>query len=116
MVRLNNVPTVDNTVADNATAVEVEQDLIVDEVNLSNVLRMVNDNEGDYVASFPNMLREFSDNCVRALLELIGGEPVRSAVKNIEKVLEWINCNPTEKRKYWFLKKDDLVNACVLEL
>ena len=95
MLSLNRAPTVGDAVVDDETEREdvdslgeEAQDSIVDGINLSSVLRMVQENEGDYLLSFPNTLRTFSSNCVTAFLELLGGESVKSKAKNCEKILE----------------------------
>jgi hypothetical protein len=97
----------------------VYEDLIIDTVNLSNELRLVNQNENNYEDLFLSKLSQrflFSDRCVKAFLELLGGKSVKSRSTNVDKIIEWINCAPKEKRKFYFMKKEDLVNICIMEL
>ena len=97
----------------------VYEDLIIDTVNLSNELRLVNQNENNYEDLFLSKLSQrflFSDRCVKTFLELLGGKSVKSRSTNVDKIIEWINCAPKEKRKFYFMKKEDLVNICIMEL
>ncbi len=94
-------------------------DQTVDGCNLSEEIRTLHLNQDEYKATFLAKLRQpllFSDQCCKSFLLLIGGQATQQRTKNVEQIAAWVNVMPVEKRKYIFLKKNDLVNLCISEL
>jgi len=94
-------------------------DQIVDGCNLSEEVRTLQLNQDADKATFLAKLQRpslFSDQCCKSFLLLIGGQSTQQRSKNVEQIVAWVNAMPVEKRKYFFLKKNDLVNLCVSEL
>jgi len=117
LLSIPNPTTVDDEISSersNDGTREIEQDLTVDGTNLSALLRTLNEGNTDLVL-FQDSLRIISSDAVKTLLQLLGGEAVKSRAKNEEKIIEWMNA-PVLKRKFWFMKKEQLVNACIVEL
>jgi len=63
-----------------------------------------------------NNPRIFPDQCCKSFLSLLGAKPVNQRKANVKKITEWVNLDPVEKRKYYFLNKKRLVDLCVEEL
>ena len=82
---------------------------MVDGLNLSNELRLLNQNNAEFTAAFLAKLNNrmiFSDECVKRFITALGGKPVATRSKNIISIIEWVQLAPVEKRKYHFMKKD----------
>ena len=64
-----------------------------------------------------NQPSRFSNECCRRFSMMIGIEkPTKTRKSNEEKIREWVEACPIEKRQYMFLKKDQLIDRCVAEL
>ena len=97
----------------------VEEDRIVDGCNLSEEVRLLNQNQINLTDAFVRKLSSrvlFSDQCCKELLILLGAKPFVARSKNCELIMSWINLVPVEKRKYCFMNKPALVNLCASEL
>lgn len=91
----------------------------MDGCNLSEELRQLNTNVDEVTNAFLVKINQrvaFSDGCVHRFLELLGGTPVKARSKNVTMITQWTNLRPVEKRKYFFMKKAQLVSCCVAEL
>lgn len=87
--------------------------------NLSAELRLLHLNQAEHKASFLEKIRNptcFSDQCCKSFLALIGAKHVKQRKKNEQMIRDWVNLEPVEKRKYFFLKKQRLIDLCVTEL